>query len=38
LLAIEGIQTPKFSDLFGKRGMEFLERSETPASEKRGTG
>jgi len=24
LLAIEGIQTSKFSDLFGKRGMEFL--------------
>ena len=24
LLAIEGIQTSKFSDLFGKKGMEFL--------------
>ena len=24
LLAIEGIQTSEFSDLFGKRGMEFL--------------
>ena len=26
LLAIEGIQTSEFSDLFGKRGMEFLRR------------
>ena len=24
MLAIEGIQTSEFSDLFGKRGMEFL--------------
>ena len=24
LLTIEGIQTSEFSDLFGKRGMEFL--------------
>jgi len=26
LLAIEGIQTSEFSDLFAKRGMEFLRR------------
>ena len=33
MLAIEGIQTSKFSDLFGKRGMEFLMGVKTSGSE-----
>ena len=37
LLAIEGIQTSEFSDLFGKRGMEFL-RGVKLRQVTRGTG
>ena len=37
LLAIGGIQTSEFSDLFGKKGMEFLEGVKLPQVT-RGTG
>ena len=37
LLTIEGIQTSEFSDLFGKRGMEFLKGVKLPQVT-RGTG
>ena len=37
LLAIEGIQTSEFSDLFGKKGMEFLRGVKLPQVTK-GTG
>ena len=37
LLAIEGIQASEFSDLFGKKGMEFLKGVKLPQVTK-GTG
>ena len=38
LLTREGIELPKLSDIFGKRGMEFLKGGETTTAEEDSTG